>query len=275
MSTFIRSSRIASTGHSMTLAHKAQAVVFVVAALMAGSAQAAGSSVALESPNIDTGNQKSLQRGAQVFVNHCMTCHTADYHRYSRMASDLGLNEEDVLEQFIFTTDKSGERTKVGSLMASAMSEDYGRQAFGVVPPNLALTARSRGTDWIYSYLKSFYVDEERGGIGVNNTVYPGAAMPHVLWEYQGWQKALYETTTNEDGEEVDVFTGFELVSEGSLSPKEYDAMITDLTNFLAYLSDPIKQQRQRIGIWVMLFLFGMAILTWLLKQEYWKDIKK
>lgn len=274
MSTFIHSVKQVATGHSMSLAKQAQVVLVVAASIVAGPALAAGSSVELESPAIDTSNQKSLQRGAQVFVNHCMGCHTADYHRYSRMASDLGISEEDVLEQFIFTTDKSGERTKVGSLMASAMTDDFGRQAFGVVPPNLALTARSRGADWIYSYMKSFYLDEERGGVGVNNTVYPGAAMPHVLWEYQGWQKAVYETE-NHDGVDTEVFKGFEMVSEGSLSAKEYDAMVTDLTNFLAYLSDPIKQQRQRLGMWVMLFLFGLSILTWLLKQEYWKDIQK
>jgi len=235
---------------------------------------AGGGGAALESPAINTANQKSLQRGAQVFVNHCMGCHTADYHRYSRMASDLGLSEETVLDNLIFTTDKSGERDKIGSLMANAMSEDYGRQAFGVVPPNLALTARSRGVDWIYTYMKSFYLDPERGGIGVNNTVYPGAAMPHVLWEYQGWQEATYKTEIH-DGKEMEVFAGFKQVSAGSMSASEYDAMITDLTAFLAYLADPIKQERHRIGFWVMLFLFVMLGLTWALKKEYWKDIQK
>jgi len=252
-----------------------QISVLAAAAVLAGSAYAAGGGGAnLESPSINTANKKSLQRGAQVFVNHCMGCHTADYHRYSRMGKDLGLSDDDVLENFIFTTSKSGERTKVGSLMANAMSEDYGRQAFGVVPPNLALTARSRGVDWIYTYMKSFYLDEERGGVGVNNTVYPGAAMPHVLWEYQGWQKPVYETEIH-DGQEVQVMKGLELVSEGSMSAEEYDDMITDLTNFLAYLADPVKQQRHAIGFWVMLFLFGMAVLTYFLKKEYWKDIQK
>jgi len=259
----------------MTLLRGVRVTVMAAVAAVAGTAFAAGGGGAdLESPIIDTGNQKSLQRGAQVFVNHCMGCHTADYHRYSTMAKDIGLSEEDVYNNFIFTTEKSGERTKVGSLMASSMSEDYGRQAFGVVPPNLALTARSRGADWIYTYMKSFYLDGERGGIGVNNKVYPGAAMPHVLWEYQGWQKPIYETEDH-DGHEVQVFKGFEQVSEGSLSPTEYDDMIRDLTTFLAYLADPVKQQRHRIGFWVMLFLFAMAGLTYLLKQEYWKDIRK
>lgn len=261
-------------GQLMQRKNVAQWTAGALLSLSASVALAAGAGVPLESPAIDTGNVKSLQRGAQVFVNHCMGCHTADYHRYSRMAADLDLTEEETLENFIFTTDKSGEQTKVGALMESSMTEDYGRQAFGVVPPNLALTARSRGTDWIYTYMKSFYLDEERGGVGVNNKVYPGAAMPHVLWEYQGWQKPIYEIETH-DGKETEVFKGFELISEGTMTPEEYDVMITDLTNFMAYLADPIKQERLRIGFWVMLFLLGMAVLTWFLKQEYWKDIKK
>jgi len=240
-----------------------------------GTAHAAGGGgVALETPVMSTANKKSLQRGAQVFVNHCMGCHTADYHRYSRLAKDLGLSEEDVVNNFIFTTDKAGERDKVGSLMANAMSEDYGRQAFGVVPPNLALTARSRGADWIYTYMKSFYLDPSRSGVGVNNTVYPGAAMPHVLWEYQGWQEATYKTEVH-DGKESEVFAGFKQVSQGSMSATEYDEMITDLTAFLAYLSDPIKHERHRIGFYVMLFLFILLGLTWMLKKEYWKDVQK
>ncbi len=275
MSALHHSFSITRMGQPMTLLRRTRLAWVIIASVAAGSAMAAGGGGAdLESPIIDTGNQKSLQRGAQVFVNHCMGCHTADYHRYSRMAADIGLSEEETLENLIFTTDKTGEQTKVGSLMANAMTEDYGRQAFGVVPPNLALTARSRGADWIYTYMKSFYLDEERGGIGVNNKVYPGAAMPHVLWEYQGWQKPVYETESH-DGHEVQVFKGFEQVTEGTMSPQQYDDMITDLTAFMAYLADPIKQQRQRIGFWVMLFLFGFAILSWFLKQEYWKDVKK
>jgi len=252
----------------------ATATLVVGVTSLAPAFAAGGGGSALETPLLDTSNKKSLQRGAQVFVNHCMGCHTADYHRYSRMAEDLGLDEEVVLENLIFTTDKSGDRTKIGSLMANSMTEDYGRQAFGVVPPNLALTARSRGADWIYTYMKSFYLDPERAGVGVNNTVYPGAAMPHVLWEYQGWQKPLYKTEIK-DGKEVQVFDKFEQTSSGLYSPEEYDDMITDLTNFLAYLSDPIKHKRHQIGIYVMLFLFGLLALTWALKKEYWKDVVK
>ncbi len=247
----------------------AAAVVVSIACCLVSTAMAAGGGVALETPRIDTGNQKSLQRGARTFVNYCMGCHTADYQRYSRLAKDLGLSEEDVSNNLIFTTDRAGERTKVGSLMESTMSTEYGRQAFGVVPPNLALTARSRGEDWIYTYMKSFYLDPERGGIGVNNTVYPGAAMPHVLWEQQGWQTPRYK----DDGNGVAVFDGFDVVTEGTMSEREYDAMITDLTAFMSYMADPIKQTRHRIGMFVMLFLFVLTIIAYFLKKEYWKDV--
>lgn len=245
--------------------------LIVVSILMLGSlplnALAAGGGVSLDSPRIDQSNEKSLQRGAKTFVNYCMGCHSAGYHRYSRMARDLGLTEEDVSENLIFTTDKEGSPTKVGSLMTISMDEDYAKNAFGVVPPNLSLTARSRGVDWIYTYMRSFYLDPERP-LGVNNTVYPGASMPHVLWELQGWQTPVYEDV---DGHSV--VTGFEQASPGALSPKEYDKVIADLTNFLAYLADPIKTVRHRIGMFVMLFLFVMVGLTYMLKKEYWKDV--
>jgi len=240
-----------------------------LALLLSSPASAAGGGVALESARIDTSNKKSLQRGAKAYVNYCMGCHTADYQRYSRMARDLGLSEEDVLENLVFTTDKAGEPTKVGSLMFNNMSNDYGRQAFGVAPPNLALTARSRGEDWIYTYLKSFYRDESRGGIGVNNTVYPGAAMPHVLWEQQGWQEPVYE----EDEKGIKTLTGFKQISEGTMSTQEYDALITDITAFMSYMADPIKHTRHRIGMVVMLFLLVLTGIAYLLKKEYWKDV--
>ena len=236
-------------------------------AVSVSSAHAAGGGggAFMSSPLIDTGNKKSLQRGAQTFVNYCMGCHTADYHRYSRLAADLGLSEADVLDNLIFTTDKSGERSKVGSLMANTMSTDYAKQSFGVEPPNLALTARSRGVDWIYSYMKSFYADPDRGGVGVNNLVYPGAAMPHVLWEQQGWQKPIFK----DDG----TFDHFEQVTEGTMTPEEYDGMISDLTAFMAYLADPIKQVRHKVGMFVMLFLLLLTVIAYFLKKEYWKDV--
>ena len=265
----------------------------------AGTALAAGAAVQLEEPRIDTSNEKSLQRGARAFVNYCMGCHSAGYQRYSRLAQDLGLSEEDVEKNLIFTTDETGEPTKVGALMTNAMTVDYGKTAFGVAPPNLALTARSRGTDWIYTFLKTYYVDPDRAGTGVNNLVYPGTAMPHVLWPLQGWQvlegNAVAEAAETEvaaesaeaghaetgpdgDGEiadesHVSAEPVLKLEVAGSLSPKEYDDLIADITNFLAYMSDPIKETRHTIGIFVMLFLFALLGVAWFLKKEYWKDV--
>lgn len=244
----------------------AAATALAVASLLfVNSAKAAGSSVALETPLIDQGNQKSLQRGAQAFVNHCMGCHSAGYQRYSRMAEDLGLSEDDVEENLIFTTDAAGEPTKVGALMTNTMSTEYGKQAFGVVPPNLALTARSRGVDWIYTYLKSYYLDPKIATTGVNNLVYPGTAMPHVLGDLQGWQVPV--------SGESDGIESLTLETPGTMTPAEYDSYVADITNFMAYMSDPIKETRHRIGMWVMLFLFLLLGLTYLLKKEYWKDV--
>ena len=247
----------------------AAAVLAVGSLLYVSQSRAAGVGVHLESPRIDQSNDKSLQRGAQAFVNHCMGCHSADYQRYSRFAQDAGLSEEDVIDNLIFTTDEAGERTKVGSLMSNNMTKEYGKQAFGVAPPNLALTARSRGVDWIYTYLKSYYVDPSIATTGVNNLVYPGTAMPHVLWDLQGLQTPVY-------GEEVHgarPITGLELQQEGSMSPEEYDDLIADITNFMAYMSDPIKETRHRVGMYVMLFLFLLLGIAYILKKEYWKDV--
>ena len=239
-----------------------------VAAFAAG-----GSSVPLDHVDIDHSDKSSLQRGAKTFVNYCMGCHSASYHRYGRMAADLGLPDELVKENLIFTTDKDGEPTKVGSLMANTMTDDYAKAAFGTVPPNLALIAKSRNADWLYTYMRSFYHQPERSGVGVNNTVFPDVGMPHVLWELQGWQEAVFESYTDDDGKEQKRFVEFKQVSPGKLSPEEYDTLIRDLVNFLDYLADPSKSERHLVGFWVMLFLSVFFVFALLLKKEYWRDI--
>jgi len=276
------------------LATTAVVGALVVAGVLvpSGAARAAGSAVHLEDPRIDAGNEKSLQRGARAFVNYCMGCHSAGYQRYSRLAQDLGLSEEDVEQNLIFTTDESGEPTKIGDLMTNAMTEDYGATAFGVAPPNLSLTARSRGADWIYTFLKSFYLDPDRAGVGVNNLVYPGTAMPHVLWPLQGWQvldesggaaeeaETEVALATAESGHQEESEGGhgaaepvLQLASPGTLEPAEYEELVADITNFLAYVSDPIKETRHTMGIAVLLFLFVLLGVTYFLKREYWKDV--
>lgn len=210
----------------------------------------------------------SLQRGARLYANYCQGCHTADYQRYSRTARDIGLSDEAMSENLIFTTDADGAPTKVGSLMTNNMTEGYAKKAFGVAPPNLALVSKSRGVDWLYTYMKSFYLDESRP-LGANNIVYPNVGMPHVLADLQGWRKAHFHTDDNKQK----VFDGFQKVTEGSLSDAQYDAAISDLVSFLDYLGDPNKEARHSLGIKVMLFLFLLLGLAILLKQEYWKDV--
>ena len=211
---------------------------------------------------------RALQRGARTFVNYCQACHTAEYHRYSRLASDIGISDQEMLDNMIFTTDVAGEQTKVGSLMTNNMSSDYAKTAFGVVPPNLALVSRSRGVDWLYTYMMSFYLDESRP-LGANNTVYPNVGMPHVLAGLQGWQKPVYE----DDGEGHTSLKGFAPITAGQLSDEEYQSVVRDLVSFLDYLGDPNREARHSLGIKVILFLLLFLVLAIFLKKEYWKDV--
>jgi ubiquinol-cytochrome c reductase cytochrome c1 subunit len=227
---------------------------------------AAGGGAHLDDADIDLSDQASLQRGAKYFVNYCLSCHSAKYQRYNRMARDLGLTEEEVKENLMFTTDK------VGDGMTIAMPEQQSAQWFGNPPPDLSVISRARGADWLYTYLRSFYVDEARP-FGVNNIVFPDVGMPHVLWELQGMQKVVYQTKIDAAGNEVEVFDRFEPVSSGSMSTEEYDQVARDLTAFLSYIGEPIQMERKRLGVWVLLFIGVFFVLAYLLKKEYWKDI--
>ena len=222
---------------------------------------------------IDWDDKASMQRGAMVFTNNCMGCHSLEYSRYNRVGADLGISDEMMLDNLIFTTDENWERTKVGSLMENNMSAEYGEQAFGVVPPDLSLIARSRGVDWLYNFLRGYYVDEGRELTGVNNGVFANVGMPHVLVQYQGLREPIYETRTDGDGNERELIVGFETIKAGSMTESEYDQMVYDLVAFLDYVSEPYRQTRYTVGKWVLAFLFFMAILTYMLKREYWKDV--
>lgn len=220
----------------------------------------------LDDANIDLSDQASLQRGAKYFVNYCLSCHSAKYQRYNRMAKDLGLTDEEVKDNLMFTTDKIGDTMNIA--MDPVAAEDW----FGTTPPDLSVIARARGVDWLYTYLRSFYLDDSRP-FGVNNVVFPDVGMPHVLWELQGAQKAVYKTEKDSAGNDHDVFDHFEQVTPGSLSPEEYDIMSRDMTAFLAYIGEPIQMERQRMGKWVLLFIAVFFVLAYLLKKEYWKDV--
>jgi ubiquinol-cytochrome c reductase cytochrome c1 subunit len=238
-------------------------IVLATLAWTVSSAQAAGPSVPLDSVTIDVNNEASLQRGAQLFVNYCMGCHSAQFMRYNRVGRDLGLTENQVIQNMIFTTDEDGELVSPGSLMTNAMTRAYGAEAFGKAPPDLTLVARVRGTDWLYTFLRSFYRDDSRP-LGVNNVVFENVGMPHPLWELQGWQ---------EKRKDADGTVHLEMAQAGKMSGPEYDRAIRDLVTFLSYLAEPIQTDRQRIGIMVMLFLLVFLVLAYLLKKEYWKDV--
>ena len=222
---------------------------------------------------IDWDDKAAMQRGARTFVNYCLSCHSAEYARYNRVGADLGIPDDLVRENLIFTTDASGEKTKVGELMKTTMTPEYAEQAFGIVPPDLSLIARSRGVDWLYNYLRGFYLDESREGVGVNNGVFQNVGMPHVMAELQGLQVPQYKTVTDAHGDEQKVIAGFEIVQPGSMSQSEYDKTVYELVAFLDYLAEPYKQTRKNVGTGVIIFLLFFLILAYALKKEYWKDV--
>jgi ubiquinol-cytochrome c reductase cytochrome c1 subunit len=222
---------------------------------------------------IDWDDKAAMQRGARTFVNYCMSCHGAAYSRYNRVGADLGIPDDLVSENLIFTTDADGEQSKVGALMTTNMTVEYAEKAFGTAPPDLSLIARSRGVNWLYNYLRGFYVDESRVGLGVNNGVFANVGMPHVLAHLQGLQIPKYQTQSDGHGGEQEIIVGFEIIKPGSMSKSEYDQTIHDLVAFLDYLAEPYKQTRRDVGTGVIIFLFVFLILAYLLKKEYWKDI--
>jgi ubiquinol-cytochrome c reductase cytochrome c1 subunit len=221
--------------------------------------------VHLDKANIDPDNQQSLQRGARLFVNYCLSCHAAGLMRYERMGQDLGISEPQVAENLMFTGGK------VGDLMTVATNPEDAVEWFGTVPPDLSVIARARGVDWLYTYLRSFYLDDSRV-TGVNNLVFPDVGMPDVLWELQGWQKPVITTVKEADGTERKVID-LELVEPGLLSPKEFDRAVRDLVNFLDYMAEPGKHDRQALGVKVILFLLVFLVVAYLMKKEFWKDV--
>ncbi len=224
----------------------------------------AATGVHLDKADIDPADKTSLQRGAQTFVHYCLSCHSAKFQRYNRMAQDLGIDNRILEEQFLTGGEKPGDTMQV------AMTDTLAKQWFGTKIPDLSLMARSRGVDYLYTYLRSFYLDDKRP-FGVNNVVFPGASMPHVLWELQGWQKAVF--AEGPDGKPTEHVERLELVKPGKLSPTEYDATVRDLVNFLSYVGEPIQTKRRAMGVWVIGFLAIFFILAYLLKKEYWRDV--
>lgn len=249
--------------------------LILLAGLTFGQAMAAGgTSFPNESFSANITNQESLQRGAKYFTNYCAGCHSVEYQRYNRTFRDLGIPEDLGQANLIFTG------AKVVDQMHNAMQSTDAQKWFGKAPPDLSLTARAKGSAYIYNYLNAFYVDDSRP-LGFNNSVFAGASMPNPLWELQGLQKPVYTTHKHcetDNGEEVceekSVLSGFEPLTEGTLNSKAYKSVTADITNYLTYVSDPSALDRKRIGPWVLTFLAVLTIIFYLLKKEYWRDVK-
>ncbi|KGJ91232.1 cytochrome c1 [Colwellia psychrerythraea] len=228
--------------------------IFVgLVALTPLSATASGPSIALDNANNDLSDKESLKKGFKTYINYCLGCHQLQYQRYNRTFTDLGIEEADGIANYMYTGDK------VGGHILNSMPKKEAASWFGSAPPDLTLEARLRSPDWIYTYLRSFHIDESRP-FGVNNTVFKDVGMPHVLQDLQG------VSTIDEHGK-------LSPAMGGTLTAEEYDVVVRDLTNFLEYVGEPNKLERKALGYWVLAFLFFFFILSYFLKKEYWKDV--
>ncbi|WP_062267936.1 cytochrome c1 [Endozoicomonas arenosclerae] len=231
---------------------------------------AGGSDYPLDSIETDPSDKASLQRGAMFYQNYCAACHATKFQRYERVADDIGIPHDLMMENLV------PKSARIGDLMENSMRRDEAKVWFGAAPPDLTMVTRVRGDDWVYTYLRTFYEDPKRPW-GVNNKVFPDVGMPHVLMELQGIQ---IDSCQGASPTERDPLTGEKICGlvvdpdrKGSMTPAQYDQAMYDLTNFLAYSAEPVKQTRQQLGIYVLLFLVLLFIVSLLLKREYWKDI--
>lgn len=235
------------------------------ALVLVSPARAAAPAVPLDRAPINLKDDASLQRGARVFVNYCLNCHSANYMRYNRM-EDIGLTEAQIKDNLLFAADKPGET------MYIAMRVDEAKEWFGAAPPDLSVITRSRGPDWVYTYLRGFYRDPSRA-TGWNNTVFDKVGMPHVMHDLQGHIEPVYRVETDLAGTEHTVIERMQLVKPGSLTLAEYDALVGDLVNYLTWMGEPARVQRMNIGLAVLLFLGVFYIIAYYLKKEFWKDV--
>lgn len=252
---------------------KSRIFAFVVALAgmtLSGAAVAAGGGALPYTYVPDAGNLPSLQRGARDFMAYCSGCHSMKYLRYNRLGKDLGIPDDMLKANLMFTSDKVGEH------IISSLPAADAKTWFGQVPPDLTLETRARGPSWVYSYLLSFYVDTARP-MGVNNTVLPGASMPHVLAGLQGWQ-VKEEAVHAAEGAEAHAAphaagNGLKLAEQGTMTPEEYKKFVGDLVNFMAYAAEPGKTHRIAVGFKALIYLLVLFVLAYLLKKEFWKDV--
>lgn len=236
-----------------------------------GAVMAAGGGFPLEKAPARTNDMAALQNGAKLFVNYCLSCHSASFMRYNRLR-DIGLTDKQIAENLTFTTDK------IGDTMTATINPKEAKAWFGANPPDLTLVARSRssgagsGADYLYTLLRTYYRDDTKP-TGWNNLVFPNIGMPHPLWELQGERKPVFEKHESH-GQEVQVFKGWEPVKAGTMSQQQYDQNVGDLVAYLQWMAEPAQNSRVRIGVWVMLFLAVFTIVAWRLNAAFWKDVK-
>ena len=248
---------------------KTMRILAAALALVPVLAFAVEGDVKLDKAPIDLHDKESLQRGAHTFVNYCLNCHSASYMRYNRL-QDIGLTEQQIRDNLVFTG------VKVGDLMKTAMDPQDAKEWFGTAPPDLSVVARSRsshagtGSDWLYTYLRTFYRDASRPS-GWNNLVYPNVGMPHVLWQLQG-EQVLVETKQLAEGYTKTVET-LKIDKPGTMKQVDYDALVADLVNYMTYMSEPKRNQRVTVGLYTLLVIFILIALSYALKKAYWKDV--
>ncbi len=244
--------------------------LITAAGLLAG-AQASTGGIAWDKAPAKTNDLAALQNGAKLFVNYCLSCHSAAFMRFNRL-KDIGLTDQQIKDNLLFTTEK------VGETMTAAINPNQAKAWFGANPPDLTVIARSRsgaggsGADYLYTYLRTYYRDETKA-TGWNNLTFPNVAMPHVLWELQGERKPVY-AEQEEHGQKGEVFKGWQQVTPGAMTPLQYDQAIGDLVGYLQWMGEPDQNTRVRIGVWVMIFLLLLTFVTWRLNAAYWKDVK-
>ena len=239
--------------------------------LMVTSTYAAGGAgIPMDHAEIEPGNIASLQRGARNFMNYCSGCHSAQYVRYNTIGDDLELSESQLVENLMFNAEKTFETIR------SAMASEDARRWYGVAPPDLSLIARAKGADYVYNFLRGFYVEAD-SPTGVNNLVLAGTSMPHVLGPLQGFQEAVFseQTETADDGTSVTTlhFEGLEQVTAGSMDAEDFDDFVRDTVNFLAYIAEPIRSERRKLGTWVIIYLLVFLVIARMLKKQIWKDV--
>jgi len=232
---------------------------------------ASGPELHLDKAPDKTRDQAALQNGAKLFVNYCLNCHGASYMRYNRL-KDIGLSEQQIKDNLMFTADKVGEQMKI------AMRSSESKVWFGAAPPDLSVIARSRasefgsGADWLYTYLRTFYRDPSRPS-GWNNVVFENVGMPHVLWDLQGEQVAHFVDKDDGHGNKAKHLEKLEIVKPGKMNKEEYDNAVADLVSFLVYLGEPMAETRKKLGVGVLIALGVLFVLAYALKKNYWKDV--